>query len=89
MICATKDLATKLEEKLRHHYDVKLDILDSHNDKNGDNINVCEIKAKTSGSNLFDFPSLFTPKIEGTNLRYFQASGICIHIDWRFGGSGG
>jgi hypothetical protein len=47
LICAIKDLATKLEEKLRHHYDVKLDILDSHNDKNGDNINVCEIKAKT------------------------------------------
>jgi hypothetical protein len=46
LICATKDLATKLEEKLRHHYDVKLDILDSHNDKNGDSINVCEIKAK-------------------------------------------
>jgi hypothetical protein len=44
--CATKDLATKLEEKLRHHYDVKLDILDRHNDKNGDSFNVCEIKAK-------------------------------------------
>ena len=46
LICATKDLASKLEEKLRHHYDVKLDILDNHDDKNGDNINVCEIKAK-------------------------------------------
>jgi hypothetical protein len=38
LICATKDLATKLEEKLRYHYDVQLDILDSHDDKNGDNI---------------------------------------------------
>jgi hypothetical protein len=38
LICATKDLATKLEEKLRHHYDVQLDILDSHDDKSGDNI---------------------------------------------------
>jgi hypothetical protein len=46
LISATKDLATKLEEKLRHHYDVQLDILDSHDDKNEDTINVCEIKVK-------------------------------------------
>ena len=44
LIRATKDLATKLEEKLRHHYDVQLDILDGHDDKNKDTINVCEIK---------------------------------------------
>jgi hypothetical protein len=46
LISATKDLATKLEEKLRHHYDVRLDISDSHDDKNKDTINVCEIKVK-------------------------------------------
>jgi hypothetical protein len=46
LISATKDLATNLEEKLRHHYDVQLDILDSHDDKNKDTINVCEIKVK-------------------------------------------
>jgi len=28
LICATKELATKLEEKLRHHYDVQSDILE-------------------------------------------------------------
>ena len=39
LICATKELATKLEEKLRHHYDVHLHILD-------DNTDVCEIKVK-------------------------------------------
>ena len=46
LIRATKDLATKLEEKLRHHYDVQLDILDGYDDKNKDTINVCEIKVK-------------------------------------------
>lgn len=50
MICATKDLATKLEEKLRHHYDVKLDILDSHNDKNGDNIMSAKLKLRQEGT---------------------------------------
>ena len=46
MIRATKNLAIKLKEKLRHHYDFQLDILDGHDDKNRDNTNVCEIKAK-------------------------------------------
>ena len=39
LIRATKELATKLEEKLRHHYDGQLHILD-------DNTDVCEIKVK-------------------------------------------
>jgi hypothetical protein len=46
MICATKELAIKLEEKLRHHYDIQLDILDNHDDKNKVNTEVCEIKVK-------------------------------------------
>lgn len=44
LIHATKELAIKLEEKLRHRYDVQLDILDDHDDKNKSN--VCEIKVK-------------------------------------------
>lgn len=46
LICAPKELAIKLEEKLRHHYDVQLDTLDDHDDKNKSNANVCEIKVK-------------------------------------------
>jgi demethoxyubiquinone hydroxylase (CLK1/Coq7/Cat5 family) len=46
LIHATKELATKLEEKLRQHYDIQLDILDEHDDKNKSNVNVCEIKVK-------------------------------------------
>lgn len=46
LIHATKELATKLEEKLRHRYNVQLDILDDHDDKNKSNVNVCEIKVK-------------------------------------------
>jgi hypothetical protein len=48
LIRATKELATKLEEKLRHHYDVQLDILDSYDDDNNNksNVIVCEIKVK-------------------------------------------
>jgi hypothetical protein len=46
LIRATKELAIKLEDKLRHHYDVQLDILDCNDDKNKDNADVCEIKAK-------------------------------------------
>ena len=46
LIHATKELAIKLEEKLRHRYDVQLDILDEHDDKNKSNVNVCEIKVK-------------------------------------------
>jgi hypothetical protein len=46
LIYATKELAIKLEEKLRHRYDVQLDILDDHDDKNKSNVNVCEIKVK-------------------------------------------
>jgi hypothetical protein len=46
LIRATKELAIKLEEKLRHHYDVQLDILDDHDDKNRSNAYVCEIKVK-------------------------------------------
>jgi hypothetical protein len=42
LIRATKELAIKLEEKLRHHYDVQLDTLDDHKS----NANVCEIKVK-------------------------------------------
>jgi hypothetical protein len=48
LIHATKELAIKLEEKLRHRYDVQLDILDDHDDKNKSNVNVCEIKVKFS-----------------------------------------
>jgi hypothetical protein len=41
LIRATKELAIKLEEKLRHHYDVQLDILDDNDDdKNKDNADV-------------------------------------------------
>lgn len=46
LIRAPKELAIKLEEKLRHHYDVQLDILDDHDDKNKSNANICEIKVK-------------------------------------------
>ena len=46
LIHATKELAIKLEEKLRQRYDVQLDILDEHDDKNKSNVNVCEIKVK-------------------------------------------
>jgi hypothetical protein len=46
LIRATKELAIKLEEKLRQRYDVQLDILDEHDDKNKSNVNVCEIKVK-------------------------------------------
>jgi hypothetical protein len=42
LICVTKELAFKLEEKLRHHYDVQLDILDDHDDKNKDDTDVCK-----------------------------------------------
>jgi hypothetical protein len=45
LIRATKDLAIKLEERLRHNYDVQSSILDGHDDKNEVNIDVCEIKA--------------------------------------------
>lgn len=43
MIRATKELETRLEEKLRHRYDVQLEALDADNNGNGI---VCEIKAK-------------------------------------------
>lgn len=46
LIHATKELAIKLEEKLRHRYDIQLDILDDHDDKNKSNVNVCKIKVK-------------------------------------------
>lgn len=46
LIHATKELGIKLEEKLRYRYDVQLDILDDHDDKNKSNVNVCEIKVK-------------------------------------------
>ena len=48
LIQATKELATKLEEKLRHHYNVQLDTLGDHDNKENNNTNaiVCEIKAK-------------------------------------------
>jgi hypothetical protein len=46
LIRATKELAITLEEKLRHHYDVQLEILDGHEDKNKVNTDVCEIRAK-------------------------------------------
>ena len=46
LICATKELATKLEEKLMHHYDVQSDILEGHDDNNKSNAIVCEIKVK-------------------------------------------
>ena len=46
LICATKELAIKLEEKLRHHYDVQSDILEGHDDNNKSNAIVCEIKVK-------------------------------------------
>jgi transposase len=46
LIRATKEIATKLEEKLRHHYDVQLDTLGDHDNNNNTNAIVCEIKAK-------------------------------------------
>ena len=46
LICATKELAIKLEEKLMHHYDVQSDILEGHDDNNKSNAIVCEIKVK-------------------------------------------
>ena len=39
LIRATKELATKLEEELRHYYDVQLDTLGDHNDNNDDDDN--------------------------------------------------
>jgi demethoxyubiquinone hydroxylase (CLK1/Coq7/Cat5 family) len=46
LIRATKEIATKLEEKLRHHYDVQLDTLGDQDNNNNTNAIVCEIKAK-------------------------------------------
>jgi hypothetical protein len=46
LIRATKELATKLEEKLRHHYDVRLDTMGDRDEYNNTNAIVCEIKAK-------------------------------------------
>jgi hypothetical protein len=46
LIRATKEIATKLEEKLRHHYDVQLYTLGDHDNNNNTNAIVCEIKAK-------------------------------------------
>ena len=47
LIRATKEIATKLEEKLRQHYDTQLNILGDHDDNsNNSNAIVCEIKAK-------------------------------------------
>jgi hypothetical protein len=43
LIRATKEIATKLEEKLRHHYDIQLNIF---GDSNNGNTTMCEIKAK-------------------------------------------
>ena len=75
LICATKALAAKLEEKLGHHYDVQLEILDSFDDKNKDSINVCEIKVKVrrewitlcrsaSNENLKDILTMFQVNYE-------------------------
>jgi hypothetical protein len=43
LICAPEQIATKLEEKLRHNFDVETEFL-SNNDTN--NSSVCEIKAR-------------------------------------------
>lgn len=75
LIHATKELATKLEEKLRHRYNVQLDILDDHDDKNKSNVNVCEIKVKirkdwvtlcrfVSNENLKDILTMFQVNYE-------------------------
>jgi hypothetical protein len=75
LICATKELAIKLEEKLRHHYDVQLNILDDHDDKNKSNADVCEIKVKiikdwvtlcrfASNENLKDILTMFQVNYE-------------------------
>lgn len=75
LIHATKELAIKLEEKLRHRYDVQLDILDDHDDKNKSNVNVCEIKVKirkdwvtlcrfVSNENLKDILTMFQVNYE-------------------------
>ena len=45
LIRATIELAIKLEEKLRHHYDVQLDILNDFDNKKSNAI-VCEIKVR-------------------------------------------
>ena len=75
LICATKELAIKLEEKLRHHYDVQLNILDDHDDKNKSNADVCKIKVKirkdwvtlcrfASNENLKDILTMFQVNYE-------------------------
>jgi hypothetical protein len=75
LIRATKELAIKLEEKLRHHYDVQLEILDGHEDKNKVNTDVCEIRAKirrdwitlcrfTPNENLKDILTMFQVNYE-------------------------
>lgn len=75
LIHATKELGIKLEEKLRHRYDVQLDILDDHDDKNKSNVNVCEIKVKirkdwvtlcrfVSNENLKDILTMFQVNYE-------------------------
>ena len=75
LICATKELATKLEENLRHHYDVQLDILDHHDDNNKGNTIVCEIRVKVkrdwirvcsfaSNENLKDIVTMFQVNYE-------------------------
>jgi hypothetical protein len=46
LIRATIELAIKLEEKLRNHYDVELDILDDHDNRNKSHAIVCEIIVK-------------------------------------------
>jgi hypothetical protein len=67
LICVTKELAFKLEEKLRHHYDVQLDILDDHDDKNKDDTDVCKIKAtlcSAPNENLRDILTMFQVNYE-------------------------
>ena len=75
LIHATKELAIKLEEKLRHHYDGQLNILDDHDDKNKSNADVCEIKVKiikdwvtlcrfASNENLKDILTMFQVNYE-------------------------
>jgi hypothetical protein len=75
LIRATKELAITLEEKLRHHYDVQLEILDGHEDKNKVNTDVCEIRAKirrdwitlcrfTPNENLKDILTMFQVNYE-------------------------
>jgi hypothetical protein len=75
LIRATKELAITLEEKLRHHYYVQLEILDGHEDKNKVNTDVCEIRAKirrdwitlcrfTPNENLKDILTMFQVNYE-------------------------